>query len=286
MKRHFDFSRDQKIGIVTISGVIIVLTLLLNVNEHLGPSEHEPVDLADIKFNKIDENQASFSFNESSDKDGGPDKSNGPYKKFNPNHLSVKEWEELGFSNKQAKSIVKYHDNYGPFNKAEDVGKIYVISEDKYNELKPFMIFAEKSETDSIQQSVHEIIEINTATAEELESISGIGPVFSSRIIKYRISLGGFFSSNQFKEVYGLKDESLDALINNVQIDQSKIAKININTASKNEIKKHPYLNDWELVARILEHRDKSKIEDLEFLIDQGVLSQDDKEKIEPYIIY
>ena len=53
-----------------------------------------------------------------------------------------------------------------------------------------------------------EIIELNVADTAMLKSIYGIGEKLSVRIVKYRKKLGGFYSVEQLKEVYGLRTEN------------------------------------------------------------------------------
>lgn len=48
------------------------------------------------------------------------------------------------------------------------------------------------------------LININTATAEELDSLPGIGPAIAARIIAYREEKGKFTSIEQIKEVSGI----------------------------------------------------------------------------------
>lgn len=49
-------------------------------------------------------------------------------------------------------------------------------------------------------------ININTATAEELEKLTGIGPHISAEIIAYRESCGGFMNIDEIKNVKGIGD--------------------------------------------------------------------------------
>lgn len=49
-------------------------------------------------------------------------------------------------------------------------------------------------------------ININTATAEELEKLNGIGPHISAEIIAYRESCGGFMNIDEIKNVKGIGD--------------------------------------------------------------------------------
>lgn len=48
------------------------------------------------------------------------------------------------------------------------------------------------------------LIDINTATAEMLEQIPGVGPVLAQRIIAYREANGGFQTVEQLTEVSGI----------------------------------------------------------------------------------
>ncbi len=61
--------------------------------------------------------------------------------------------------------------------------------------------------------------------------------------------LGGFHNVNQIKEVYGIRPETFDRIKKHLNCNSSDIIKININEATLNEMKKHPYLrkDDWGL---------------------------------------
>ena len=68
---------------------------------------------------------------------------------------------------------------------------------------------------DQPQQSVEDkppLLNINTASAEELESLSGIGPQMAKRIILYREEHGNFASVDALTEVKGLGEKTLEKL--------------------------------------------------------------------------
>ncbi|MBW3092294.1 helix-hairpin-helix domain-containing protein [Bifidobacterium sp. 82T10] len=53
------------------------------------------------------------------------------------------------------------------------------------------------------------LIDLNTASAEELQTIKGIGPVTADRIIAYRKQIGRFSSVDQLLEVKGIGAKTL-----------------------------------------------------------------------------
>lgn len=62
-----------------------------------------------------------------------------------------------------------------------------------------------------------ETLNLNTATAEELATLPGIGEVLAARIIAYREEHGPFHTLDQLKEVSGIGDkvvEEISELVN------------------------------------------------------------------------
>jgi competence protein ComEA len=55
-------------------------------------------------------------------------------------------------------------------------------------------------------------VNINTATAEELDTLPGIGPAIAQRIIEYRLTNGPFQSIEEIKNVSGIGDKLFEKL--------------------------------------------------------------------------
>ena len=55
-------------------------------------------------------------------------------------------------------------------------------------------------------------ISLSSATAEQLDTLDGIGPTLAQRIVQYRQAHGGFSSVDQLRNVTGIGDKRLAAL--------------------------------------------------------------------------
>lgn len=204
---------------------------------------------------------------------------------FDPNKATDDEFLKLGLSVKQIQTIRNYQQKGGSFKNREDFFRIWGLSDNQKKRLAdwirieiPEPVYAlEKATVPDFE------IELNSADSILLKALPGIGDKLSKRIVKYRDLLGGFYSLNQLKEVYGLSEQTIGLIGNQITLDAKKIRKIDLNFADLYELSKHPYLQK-NLAKRIVEYRTKhGKIQDLTVLRDSMILNIDEYNRIKPY---
>ncbi len=219
------------------------------------------------------------------------------YFPFDPNTATFGEFMKLGLTKKVANNIINYREKGGQFRQKEDLQKIYSLQTEDYNRLESYIKITpvevpQNTDKEPIAQLVKNPkprpapvnININTATDEDWQQLYGIGPTYAKRIVKYRNALGGFHSVNQISEVYGLADSTFQNIRPQLQLDPAPIQQINLNTATQDDFKKHPYL-DWKRAKTIVAYRDNhgtfSAVDDLKKV---RAISSDLFEKLKPYL--
>jgi DNA uptake protein ComE-like DNA-binding protein len=100
------------------------------------------------------------------------------------------------------------------------------------------------------------VVSINSCSADSLEMLKGIGPVFAKRIVAFRLKLGGFYSLSQLSEVYGLPIETIELILPKLNLDTTQIKRIRVNSADVKALSKHPYISYNEAKA-IVNYRDQ-----------------------------
>ncbi len=99
---------------------------------------------------------------------------------------------------------------------------------------------------------------LNEATANDLRKVPGIGEVLSARIIKFRNGLGGFLTNEQLYDVYGLDSSVAERTLKKFQVIQApKVEKININTASVEELANLVYI-PYHVAENIVSYREEN----------------------------
>lgn len=221
------FSKKERLGILAF--VVIVLLLLLI--PYLIPLQPLP-DLS--VMTKQGKKWKAMLDDEHNTEETHPNTI--PLYPFDPNNLSIEEWQRLGVPVGVAKRINNYVNKGGQFRKPEDLRKIWGMSQSMADRLIPYVRTNYKGP--DFKQTTRNIqaIDINTADLEAWKSLPGIGEVLAERIIKCREQSVGFSNMEELSAVYGLKDSLLKQLAPYLQIHQSSLKKLPLNRASAYQI--------------------------------------------------
>jgi competence protein ComEA len=184
---------------------------------------------------------------------------------FDPNTINSDEWKRLGLRDKTINTILNFISKGGKFRQPDDIKKIWGLHEDEIQRLMPYVRIAsinppaENSKqlpvfTKYDQKKSVEIVDINLADTTALIRLPGIGPKLSNRIINFRDKLGGFYTIEQVSETFGLADSVFQKIKPLFQLHDRNIRQLNINTASLDELKQHPYIR-YNLASLIVQYR-------------------------------
>lgn len=182
---------------------------------------------------------------------------------FDPNILSKEGWQKLGLNERTIKTLINYRNKGGKFYKKEDLQKIWGLPDGFYDFVKDYISIRtsrslEKKYTRALNSETERKvwnIELNSADTIALVELPGIGIKLAQRIINFRDRLGGFYSIDQVGETYGLADSIFKKIKPYLHINGG-VKKININTATRDELKLHPYIK-WNLANILVEYRNQ-----------------------------
>ncbi len=284
----FGFNKQQRNGLLVLCSIVFLLFILrLSISSFIKP---EPILIADFSSVKLPELNENLSATDSSSE-------NNDLFVFDPNSVTKEQLIKLGFFEKTANTFLNYRNKGARFNKKEDLKKVYGINTELYTKLEKYILINDgnKKENKLAQQEPKEntlarqtgkqikVVELNTVDSIGLLPLPGIGPGYAKRILKYRTLLGGFYSSEQLKEVFGFTDSLFQVIKNYVKVDASLIKKLDINTEDFKKLNAHPYIS-YEDTKAIFDYRRKNgvitKLEHLKICIsDEAQLK-----KLIPYL--
>ena len=219
--------------------------------------------------------------------------------KFDPNTINEDGWKKLGLNDRTIKTINNYRNKGGKFYKAEDLKKIWGLPEAFYNRVEKYINIKTNINKENNfpkeytyntsyekKERTYNAVNINASDTSALIALPGIGSKLATRIVNFRDKLGGFYSIKQVGETYGLPDSTFQKIKSYLKIDENEIKKININTASKDQLKTHPYIK-WSLANAIVEYRNQhGNFKSLEDLKNIELIDETTFQKMFPYLLF
>ncbi|OPC30077.1 competence protein ComEA helix-hairpin-helix repeat region [Elizabethkingia miricola] len=151
---------------------------------------------------------------------------------FNPNNLNREQWEKLGFTTKQATTILNYKEKIcnGNFTSKEQLSECFAISKDKFAELSPYILLPETTvnKTPEYRKKNKRLTISGKFNPDSYILQDWVNLGFSERqsesILKYKKYLGGSFQSKEkFKECFIISEEQYIQLAPFLLLPQQKV---------------------------------------------------------------
>jgi DNA uptake protein ComE-like DNA-binding protein len=185
---------------------------------------------------------------------------------FNPNYITDHKGYTLGLTIDQIDRLHAHRDQNKWVNSAKEFQQVTKVSDSLLNEISPYFKFPDwvtnpkprtfQNNYSNKEKPFDQKIDLNKATAKQLQRINGIGEKISERIVKFRNTfVGGFISNIQLNDVYGLTPEVIERLTREFTVKTPRqINKINLNNASVEKLVTIQHI-DYDLAYEIEEQR-------------------------------
>ncbi|MRR18953.1 hypothetical protein EG827_02045 [bacterium] len=292
----FGFDRRERMGTYLLSVMLIIL-LMVRFTAFRPSLPDDPAALPavseSLSANNEDANPAPVLFT------------------FDPNTVSYSDLLRLGLTERQAGTLINYRGSGARFRRPEDLARVYGIDSRAAARLGPYIIINETErektrpaapssegeevegtgrnspvpggDTGAVAAAVFPV-DLNRCSAYELESLPGIGPVLSVRIIRYRDLLGGFVGTEQLREVYGLDSAVVSLIASMVTLTYDSVAPLILDSVSFGDLARHPYVG-YETARVITRYRTLSEAPlTLGSMVSRKVLSPQQAERMAPYV--
>lgn len=219
---------------------------------------------------------------------------------FNPNTADSATLIKVGLKSWQVKNLLAYRRAGGRWKDAEDFKRLYGLSEEEYQRLRPYIqipppvrevYFTEhdRARQDSLYRLRPEkfteltVLDLNTVDTLTLRKIPGIGVGYSRSIVSYRQRLGGFVSVAQLKDIEGLP-ERIEEWFS--VAEQVEVRTLSINKSDFKTLVRHPYLS-YEQVKVITTHiRKYGPLRSWKDLQLYSEFTPQDFERLTPYFVF
>lgn len=188
--------------------------------------------------------------------------------RFNPNTASEEDFFRLGFTIKQARSIINYREKGGRFRRKEDFSKSFVVSDSVYRRLESYIDIP--------------LIDLNLADSAAFDALPGIGGWFASKMVAHREALKGYSYKEQLMDIWKFDSQKYDGLKDLVVISDENVTPYPLWTYPPDSLRKHPYIRNYETARAIVLFRENNPKDSwtVQALADVGVLSPESAQKL------
>ncbi|MCR9183101.1 MAG: helix-hairpin-helix domain-containing protein [Flavobacteriaceae bacterium] len=283
LKSHFRFSKNQRNGILLLIATIVTLQIIYYKVDF---SKDPVLDINSPEIIALQTEIDSLKQIASNSKQREP-------RKFNPNFITEYSGYTLGMSPEEIDRLHEFRTKDQWINSVADFKRVTQVSDSLLDEISPRFQFPDwvtnprhrtNNWNSGNEKSFAQKTDLNTATAEQLQEINGVGEVLSNRIINFRNRLNGFLIDEQLHDVYGLEYGVVKRILAEFTVkEKPEVVKININTASASDMATLPFIS-FNLAKEIVDYRLlREGIKDLEELKN---IKGFPKQKIERFALY
>lgn len=297
-KDFFYFSKSERRAILfllTLLFIFMCIWVLFPVKEESLEQDQEGIEEIKNFLAGVHEMEEKESLQYSYDK---PKRIEVVLAAFDPNSADSIEFLQCGLPPFIAHTILQYRRAGGKFRTADDFSRVYGLSSEKFNILKPYiqiseafrrkqdtLHFIKKVEKDTLAAYKYPegtLVDLSEADTTELKKIPGIGSGIARMIVAYRKRLGGFYDTVQLKEVNYVDEDMLKWF----KLGNTPIHRINANKAGLDKLRSHPYMNYYQAKVIIEYRRKKGKLKSLSQLSLYEEFTEKDLERLSHYLAF
>lgn len=295
-KDFFYYTKSERRVILLLLAIVLLLLGIWAIMEYLRPVE-VPVTLSESE--EIDSFLANLEEQEKIRKSHTPkNEISAVLQPFDPNTADSVLLRQLGLPVYIVRNILKYRAKGGVFRSPESFSRIYGLKEEVYQKLKPYITIAplvsvSHVRTDTFRQlkdtipyipkyEEGTIVDLNKADTSILKRIPGIGSTLARMIVVYRQRLGGFYDVSQLQEVPHVGVELNKWFV----VTPAGLHKIQVNSASLDKLRLHPYMDFYKAKAIMEYRRKRGKIKGLSQLSMFEEFTEKDLKRLSPYLTF
>lgn len=255
-KSHFKFTKKQRSGIFSLLVIIVIiqgLWFFLDFDPTIPKPDSEKLMALNLELDSLRKIKA--------------ENSKPKIYPFNPNFITDYKGYTLGMGQEEINRLLKFREKDQWVNSAKQFQQVTGVSDSLLDVISPYFKFPEWVTNPKPKSTNHiygntkprtptEKRDLNKASAEQLQSVYGIGEKLSERIIKYRNKFeGGFIADVQLNDVYGLTPEVVERVLEKFTVKTPRtISKIPLNSATRDQLVTIQYV-DYEVANNIIEAR-------------------------------
>lgn len=295
-KDFFYYTKSERRVILLLLAIALFLLGIWAVMEYLRPVE-VPVTLSESE--EIDSFLANLEGQEKIRKSHTPkNEISAVLQPFDPNTADSVLLRQLGLPVYIVRNILKYRAKGGVFRSPESFSRIYGLKEEVYQKLKPYITIAPLVSVSHVRTETFRqlkdtipyipkyeegtIVDLNKADTSILKRIPGIGSTLARMIVVYRQRLGGFYDVAQLQEVPHVGVELNKWFV----VTPAGLHKIQVNSASLDKLRSHPYMDFYKAKAIMEYRRKRGKIKGLSQLSMFEEFTEKDLKRLSPYLTF